>query len=75
MIRAQAGIEYALMEAVADGHCGLPEDKLLTRAEKLLEIPRPTLAEAIRREAADGLVVADEIDDRRCFFLAHLWAR
>src|SRR2546430_286521 len=42
MIRARAGIEYALMEAVADGHCGLPEDELLTRAEKLLEIARPT---------------------------------
>jgi exodeoxyribonuclease V alpha subunit len=73
MIRAQAGIEYALMEAVAEGHCGLPQDELLTRAEKLLEIPRPTLAEAVRREAADGLVVADEIDDRPCLFLTHLW--
>jgi exodeoxyribonuclease V alpha subunit len=73
MIRAQAGIEYALMEAVADGHCGLPEDELLARAEKLLEIPRPTLVEAVSREAADGLVVADEIDHRRCLFLAHLW--
>jgi len=38
MIRARAGIEYALMEAVADGHCGLPEDQLLIQAEKLLEI-------------------------------------
>ncbi len=73
MIRAQAGIEYTLTEAVADGHCGLPEDKLLARAETLLEIPQSTLAEAVRREAADGLVVADEIDDRRCLFLAHLW--
>jgi len=73
MVRAQAGIEYALMEAVADGHCGLPEDELLTRAEQLLEIPRPTLAEAVSREVADGLVVADAIDGRRCFFLAHLW--
>jgi exodeoxyribonuclease V alpha subunit len=73
MIRARAGIEYALMEAVADGHCGLPEDQLLAQAEKLLEIPRPTLAEALSREAGDGLVVADEIEDCRCFFLAHLW--
>src|SRR6516162_6083408 len=73
MIRAQAGIEYALMEAVADGHCGLPEDQLLAQAETLLEIPRPTLAEALSREAADRLVVADQIDDCRCFFLAHLW--
>jgi exodeoxyribonuclease V alpha subunit len=73
MVRAQAGIEYTLMEAVADGHCGLPEDQLLAQAEKLLEIPRPTLAEAVSREAADGLVVADELDGRRCLFLAHLW--
>ena len=73
MVRARAGIEYALMEAVADGHCGLPEDQLLAQAEKLLDIPRPTLAEALSREAADDLVVADQIDDCRCFFLAHLW--
>ena len=73
MIRAQAGIEYTLTEAVADGHCGLPEDQLLARAETLLEIPQSTLAEAVRREAADGLVVVDEIDDCRCLFLAHLW--
>ena len=73
MIRARAGIEYALMEAIAGGHCGLPEDQLLAQAEKLLEIPRPTLAEALSREAADGLVVADQIDDCCCFFLAHLW--
>ncbi|MBV8450974.1 MAG: AAA family ATPase, partial [Deltaproteobacteria bacterium] len=51
----------------------LPEDQLLTQAEKLLEIPRPTLAEAASREVADGLVVADELDGRRCLFLAHLW--
>ena len=73
MVRARAGIEYALMEAIADGQCGLPEDQLLAQAEKLLEIPRPTLAEALSREAADGLVVADQIDDCCCFFLAHLW--
>jgi exodeoxyribonuclease V alpha subunit len=73
MIRAQAGIEYALMEAVAEGHCGLPEEQLLTQAEQLLDIPRPTLAEAVSREVADGFVVADELGGHRCLFLAHLW--
>src|SRR5689334_20148490 len=47
MLRARAGISYALMEAVADGHCALPEVNLLTLAEELLEIARPTLAEAL----------------------------
>ena len=50
MIRARAGIVYALMEAIADGHCGLPEDQLLTKAEKLLEIPNEILAEALLQE-------------------------
>ena len=39
MIRAQAGLEYTLMEALADGHCALPDEELLARAEQLLEIP------------------------------------
>ena len=73
MIRAQAGLEYALMEALADGHCGLPEDELLAKAEQLLEIPAATLVDALAAEVATGSLVADEIDQRRCVFLAHLW--
>jgi exodeoxyribonuclease V alpha subunit len=66
-------VVYALLEAVAEGHCGLPEDELLSRAQKLLEIPQATLVEAVGREVAGGFVVADEVDGRRCIFLAHLW--
>ena len=73
MIRARAGIAYALMEAVADGHCGLPEEELLVQAEKLLEIPTETLAEALAAEVASSSVVADVVVDRRCIFLGHLW--
>ena len=68
MIRARAGIAYALMEAVADGHCGLPEDDLLVQAEKLLEIPTETLAEALAAEVASGSVVADVVDDAPLYF-------
>ena len=39
MVRARAGIAYALAEAMDEGHCGLPRDELLPLAEKLLEIP------------------------------------
>src|SRR5208337_3412242 len=72
-IRAQAGVVYALTEAVADGHCGLPEDELVVRAEKLLAIPSETLRDAVVAEVASGFLTADEIGDRRCIFLAHLW--
>ena len=72
-IRARAGIVYALMEAVADGNCGLPEDQLLTKAEKLLEIPKETLAEALVQEIREGSLVADVVGDDRVVFLAQLW--
>jgi exodeoxyribonuclease V alpha subunit len=35
ILRARAGISYALIEAVADGHCALPEENLLTLAQEL----------------------------------------
>src|SRR5215470_15703974 len=58
IIRAKAGIVYALMETVADGNCGLPEDQLLTKAEKLLEIPKETLTDALVQEIREGSLVA-----------------
>ncbi len=73
MIRARAGLSYALMEAVGDGHCALPEDDLLTLAEQLLEIPQALLTEAMAMELAEGNVVADTVGERRCIFLPHLW--
>jgi exodeoxyribonuclease V alpha subunit len=73
MIRARAGISYALLEAVDDGHCGLPRDDLLAQAEALLEIPAATLEEAVDRELADGSVVADRVKEKDCIFLRTLW--
>jgi len=73
MIRARAGISYALTEAVSDGHCGLPVDELMPIAEKLLEIPADILREALREELRDETVIADTIGDRDCVFLGPLW--
>ena len=73
MIRARAGISYTLTEAVGEGHCGLPEDDLLSKAEQLLEIPADILRDALQQELRDETVVADTIEDQRCIFLGHLW--
>ena len=72
MLRARAGVSYALMEAVANGDCGLPQEDLLSLAEKLLEIGSSIIAEAMRQEMATGGVVEDVIDRRPCVFLPHL---
>ena len=73
MIRAQAGLEYTLMESLADGHCALPEDELLAKAEQLLEIPAETLVAALAAEVATDSLMADALEDRRCIFLVHLY--
>src|SRR5271154_6027871 len=48
MVRARAGISYALTEAMDDGHCGLPRDELMALAVKLLEIPEALVTDALR---------------------------
>jgi exodeoxyribonuclease V alpha subunit len=73
MLRARAGLSYALLTAVDQGHCGLPEADLLKLAESLLEIQRGILVDALAQEVADRDLRADTIGESRCVFLAHLW--
>jgi exodeoxyribonuclease V alpha subunit len=72
MIRARAGIGFTLTEAMDDGHCGLPLDELIPMAEQLLEIAGSIVQEALDLELQAGEVVADEVEGRRCIFLAGL---
>lgn len=72
LIRARAGISYALTEAMDDGHCGLPREELLGLAEKLLEVEQPILLEALTLELQEGSVVADVLDDEPAVFLGGL---
>ena len=72
MIRVRAGISYALTEAMDDGHCGLPTDELLSLAERLLEVPVELVRTALDLELADGTVVADNVAETACVFLAGL---
>ena len=72
MIRARAGISYALAEAMDAGHCGLPADELRGLAAELLEIPAEVIDAALELELADGAVMADAVEGRPCVFLAGL---
>jgi exodeoxyribonuclease V alpha subunit len=73
LIRVRAGISYALAEAMDEGHCGLPVEELVPLTEKLLEIPAELVGTALRLELEDGAVVADDLEGRRCIFLAALY--
>ena len=73
MIRVRAGIAYALSEAMDDGHCGLPEDKLVPMAAELLEAPEDLVRTARDLELADGAAVAAAVAGTPCLFLAGLY--
>ena len=73
MIRARAGISYALAEALDEGHCGLPTEELRALAAELLAIPAEIVDQALELELAQGAVVADTVEGRACVFLAGLY--
>jgi exodeoxyribonuclease V alpha subunit len=72
MLRARAGLSYALLQAVESGDCALPQEELLKLAVELLEIDPRTLISALALETAEGYVIQDTIDDVSCVFLPHL---
>jgi exodeoxyribonuclease V alpha subunit len=72
MLRARAGISYALLQAVQNGDCGLPREDLLALAQKLLEIDRPRLEDALAQETTEANVLVEPVAGRPCVFLPYL---
>ncbi len=68
-----AGISYALTEALNDGHCGLPVQELLVLAEKLLEVPVTLIETAIGLELGEQTIGRDTVETTDCIFLAGLY--
>ncbi|MGA8689645.1 MAG: helix-hairpin-helix domain-containing protein, partial [Methyloceanibacter sp.] len=73
MIRARAGISFALTEAMDEGHCGLPTEELIPLAEGLLEVPPELIRTALDLELSEGTVIADHVGETPCVFLAGLY--
>ncbi len=73
MIRVRAGISYALTQAMDQGHCGLPTGELTPLAVDLLEVPAPLVLSALTLELSEGTVVADQVGNAPCIFLAGLY--
>ena len=66
-IRLRAGINYALLEASGEGHCGLPTAELLKLAGELLAVERPgadppDASGASRREPLEPALIQTALD-------------
>jgi exodeoxyribonuclease V alpha subunit len=56
-----------------DGHCGLPHEELLALTRQLPEVSAELVETALGLELQEGTVIADDLDGRRCVFLAGLY--
>jgi exodeoxyribonuclease V alpha subunit len=72
MLRARAGISHALLQAVENGDCGMPQEDLLRLGQKLLEIDRSLLEEALVLEAAEASVLVEPVAGKPCVILPYL---
>jgi exodeoxyribonuclease V alpha subunit len=73
LIRVRAGISHALAEAMDDGPCGLPAEELMALTRELLDVSAELVEAALGLELQGGAVIADDLEGRRCVFLAGLY--
>ena len=73
LIRARAGISFALSKVLDEGHCAFPLDELIAATESLLDIDQNRLSEALECELEEGLLIKGVIDDVSCIFLKTLY--
>jgi exodeoxyribonuclease V alpha subunit len=59
--RVRAGLLFALSEASEDGHCYLPEEELVERAAKLLEVDLSLAERCLEELAAEEGVVRESL--------------
>ncbi|WP_082512867.1 ATP-dependent RecD-like DNA helicase [Methylobacterium sp. Leaf125] len=75
--RLRAGVTFALQTATDEGHCGLPTERLVALAQRLLEVEPDLIRLAIALELRGADVVADTIavgtsGSETCLFLKGL---
>lgn len=59
--RVEAGVLYAFEQAESDGHCGLPRDRLMEIASRILQVPLELIESALERLVFGAHVVPDEV--------------
>jgi exodeoxyribonuclease V alpha subunit len=63
--RAQAGVLHTLEECGAEGHLYCPRTALIQKSQKLLEIDRQIITDAVESLAREGRLIVEEPPDRK----------
>lgn len=72
VLRARAGLNHVLLEAIQDGHCALPVSQLHQEAVKILEIPATNVEQALAWMIAKGQLLQECLEGEDLIFLPHL---
>lgn len=72
VLRASAGLEHVLGEAMGQGHCGLPLDILMEEAQKLIAARAEVIEAALQRAVLERFVVRELIGGHEFVFLPSL---
>ncbi len=60
-IRAEGGLTYVVHQATDEGHVCVPQEWLLEQCQKLLEIPRNILEQALVRQVAEQRLIIEKL--------------
>ena len=74
LVRACAGLEHVLGEAMADGHCALPVQLLKDEATHLLAVEEKLVDQALDRTLAAGELVRERVGEEDLIFLPRIKA-
>src|SRR5436190_11347841 len=74
LLRACAGLEHVLGEAMSAGHCALPLQLLKDEAVRLLTIDEKLVDQALDRTLAAGELAREKVDDEDLIFLPRIKA-
>ncbi len=71
--RLQGGLLYLLQQATRDGHCGMPQARLLEKARDLLKVTLKPLEDALHEAKEREQIVLTTAQGVRCVFLPMLY--
>jgi exodeoxyribonuclease V alpha subunit len=72
IIRIQAGLMHALLDATNQGHCALPRGALIEQATQLLGVDMAIVEPALERLILKAEVVPEEMAEQHLLYLPHL---
>jgi len=72
IIRAQAGIKQALLDATNQGHCALPRGTLIEEAARSLGVDVAIVEQALERLILNAEVMPEQIGEQHLLYLPYL---